>query len=130
MISQKFLNVIAFYSTFPQCVSKTVTFTKFLPKNSWKRIPEISTKNFREINSLVSSLVKTLIWRKKCWFFLKNRDRMMQNDFTKYSQSQNEQIFVTIFFTYWFHGKFMSFLSCLHYPNNNIEHWFHENFLT
>ena len=30
-------------------------------------------KKFREINSLVTSLVKTLISRKKCWFFRKNR---------------------------------------------------------
>ena len=34
----------------------------------------ITLKKFREINSLVTSLVKTLIWRKKCWFFRKNHD--------------------------------------------------------
>ena len=28
----------------------------------------IALKKFREINSLVTSLVSTLIWRKKCWF--------------------------------------------------------------
>jgi len=32
----------------------------------------ITLKNFREINSLVTSL----IWRKNCWFFRKIRDRV------------------------------------------------------
>ena len=27
------------------------------------------SKFFREINTLITSFVKTLIWRKKCWFF-------------------------------------------------------------
>ena len=36
-----------------------------------------SRKKFREINSLVTSLVKTLISRKKCWFFAENRDRVL-----------------------------------------------------
>ena len=44
----------------------------------WKSTKKaITLKTFREINSLVSSLVKTLIWRKKCCFFRKNRDRVL-----------------------------------------------------
>jgi len=37
----------------------------------------ITLKNFREINTLVPYLVKLLIWRKKCWFFRTNRDRVL-----------------------------------------------------
>ena len=48
-------------------------FFSFLSWNCctvWKiTINAITQKIFREINSLVTSLVKTLIWRKKCWFY-------------------------------------------------------------
>ena len=37
----------------------------------------ITQKKIRENNALVTSLVKTLISRKKCWFFRKNRDRVL-----------------------------------------------------
>ena len=77
---------------FSNLFSKIVIYTKFLPKmreskwNHWFTVThcgrivqwnEITLKNFREINSLVTSLTKTLIRRKKCWSFRKNRDRVL-----------------------------------------------------
>ena len=37
---------------------------------------DYAKKKFRQINSTVTSLVKPLIWRKNCWFFRKNPDRV------------------------------------------------------
>ena len=43
----------------------------------WKStIKSDHTEKFREINSLVTYIVKTLIWRKKCWFLWRNSDRV------------------------------------------------------
>ena len=65
--------------------SKNVDFTEFFQGyrnlfnlhsryTVWKNEKfSLTEKIFREINSLV----KTLIWRKKCWFFRKNSDRIL-----------------------------------------------------
>ena len=73
----------------------------------------ITLKNFREINSFVSSLVKTLIWRRKGKFFRKNRDRVLQHHFSTLlcNDSQNfrnfrENNLQRDLVNKWFHGIF------------------------
>ena len=62
--------MIAFYSTFQYCVSKTITFTKFLPKMREHTVEEwkiYSHHNFfRQINSLLIYLVNALFSRNFC----------------------------------------------------------------
>ena len=70
---------------------------------------------FREINSLVTSLVKTLIWRKKCQISRKNRDRVLWYFYTLYCISSFvntlisrnfRQKSVRVFRSFHNHGKF------------------------
>ena len=46
------------------------------------------SKFFREINTLITSFVKTLIWRKKCWFFRNIRKIMEFLYFFLYSSAK------------------------------------------
>ena len=64
MHSQKisWKRIVFFYTVWKGTIWKTITF-----------------KKFREINSLVTSLVKTLIWWKKCSFFRQNGDRVFDD---------------------------------------------------
>ena len=50
-----------------------LTKIRSLCSSQWWKVLEnaITSKIFCEINSLVTSLVKTLIWRNKCWFSTK-----------------------------------------------------------
>ena len=61
---------------YSQTYWNNVDFTKLFLIMRWLLYTEVSWywyQNFREINYLV----KTLIRRKKCWFFRKNRDRVL-----------------------------------------------------
>ena len=75
------LKKISSNQLFSNFLSKTIAFTKICERE-FLRFPHwavLRLKIFREIKSMsiVTSLVKALIWRKKCWLLRKNRDRFL-----------------------------------------------------
>ena len=82
------------------------------------------SKFFREINTLITSFVKTLIWRKKCWFFRKIRKIMEFLYFFLYSSAKIS----------WNKNELISYVllpytaQCGNYTNL-LSHFFGKNFV-
>ena len=87
-------------------------FHEIFSKKVWEWISAISTlwkrtkyaQKFSEFNFLVSSLVKTLIWREKMLILRKNRDRVLQYFSTlRYTSEKWEQskLISRFFFKKW-----------------------------